>query len=471
MIRESSNIIIKFSKIKIDYATDSTDAPINVIDNKRKNSDKSSKFKALKNSENNKNDKKKASKTDKSLVFLDQTNICDASLNEKSTFVNNKNNTYNLNTSLYNNNLNLNSDIINCNNNTNCNKLIKNNEKELINSEKKEFELKLINEISEAKIQAEIVYKTVNSGQFVQIDDTSNNNNIKKQESKSANEFFVDDNEKEEENINKIKNQIRTNLTFFNMIQQNKGKKGTFDKEEDFLITDINYNNNIKHFNYIDEIISEKNEYDGIKFKLTEEEKLTKIIIKQESNEIKEKLSAADDIDKELKTLETKKKKNFERKKTDNIASSFNLRAKVLPNLHISNMISKDKTSSKQHIKMKKLNLLSFNTNKFANNYSSSNSKLNSASMSGNDEAFSLKSFKFAKQRTIKQNHLKPDKFGYYNQNSHFSYKSGSSYKHLNYTFQNQAQFRDRESQEIGNSLLGVSNQKNLFFIVFCFFL
>jgi len=392
-------------------------------------------------------------------VFLDQTNICNASLNEKSTFINNKNNTYNLNTSLNSNTLNLNTDIINCNNNTSSNKLIKNYEKELINTEKREFELKILNEISEAKIQADIVYKAVNTGQFKQIDDTSNNNNIKKQESESANEFFVNDNEKEDENINKIKNQIRSNLTFFNMIQQNKEKKGTFDKEEEFLIADNNYNNNnIKHFNYNDEIISEKNEYDRIKFKLTEGEKLTKILIKQESKEIKEKPSAADDFDKELKTLEAKKKKIFERKNTDNIASSFNLRAKVLPNLHISNMISKDKTSSKQHIKMKKLNLLRSNTNKFANNSSSSNSKLNSASMSGNDEAFSLKSFKFAKQRTIKQNHLKPDKFGYYKQNSHFSYNSGSSYKHLNYTFQNQAQFRDRESQEIGNSLLGVSN-------------
>ena len=390
---------------------------------------------------------------------MDQTNICNASLNEKSTFINNKNNTYNLNTSLNSNTLNLNTDIINCNNNTRSNKLIKNYEKELINTEKREFELKILNEISEAKIQAEIVYKTVNSGQFVQIDDTSNNNNIKKQESKSANDIFVNDNEKEEENINKIKNQIRSNLTFFNMIQQNKEKKGTFDKEEEFLIADNNYNNNnIKHFNYNDEIISEKNEYDRIKFKLTEGEKLTKILIKQESKEIKEKPSAADDFDKELKTLEAKKKKIFERKNTDNIASSFNLRAKVLPNLHISNMISKDKTSSKQHIKMKKLNLLRSNTNKFANNSSSSNSKLNSASMSGNDEAFSLKSFKFAKQRTIKQNHLKPDKFGYYKQNSHFSSKSGSSNRYLNYTFQNQAQLRDRESQEIGNSLLGVRN-------------
>lgn len=418
-------------------------------DRKRKNSEKSfSKFK-----ENNL-EEKEDNKTNKSLFLLDQTNNYESSVNEKSTFINNnKNNSINFNNTFNTNSLNTNTEITNKTNNNNKNNLIsrnifnKNFERELLHNDKNDFEFSISNEILQTQIQAKNIMKNVKTGQFVQIDtknsidDNDKSNNISK--NKNLNDSGINNNnEKEDESINKIKDQIRNNLTFFNLLQQQKSKKAlneTFEYEE--------YENENKY----NEIISEKEENEGIEVKFTDEDKMAKIVMKQEN---KKKEETLDEINKEIKNLESKKKNILRRKNTDNIASSFNFRNKVLPNLHISKMFQKEKTSDKNHIKIDKINLLRTNTNKFVNSSSNSNSKQNS--INGFDEAFSLKSFKFSKQKTKSNKLLKPDKFGYHKQNSHFSYKSSSSNKNSVFTFQNLAHFRDKESLDICNSLLEV---------------
>jgi len=89
--------------------------------------------------------------------------------------------------------------------------------------------------------------------------------------------------------------------------------------------------------------------------------------------------------------------------------------------------------------------------------YKKSNS--NNNSMTGIDEALSMKSFKLVRQTTNTQSLLKPEKH-YLKQNSHLSFKSNSSNKNSILTFQNHILYKDRESVEFGNSILEVNIYK-----------
>lgn len=336
-------------------------------------------------------------------------------------------------------------------NNTNTShKIVKNSEKEIMINDKKELELSINNNgIFETENQAKNNINNVKTGDFLQLGNENNfNNNNDNHAGKKFNDSSINNNEKDEESMNKIKNQIRSNLTFLNLLHQNNQEKKSEETLED---EEEVFNNNQNHRYNNNEIISEKCEHEGIEIKFTEEEKFAKILMNQEGKMNEE---SVDEIDKEIKNLEAKKKKILERKNTDNIASSFNLRNKVLPNLHISNMILKEKTGINKHVKIDKMNLLRSNTNKFVNYSSNSNSKQDS--VSGGDEVFSLKSFKFARQKTKSGKHLRLDKLGFYKQNSQFSCKSSSSNKNSAFTFNNHPHMRDRESLDIGNSLLEV---------------
>jgi len=118
-------------------------------------------------------------------------------------------------------------------------------------------------------------------------------------------------------------------------------------------------------------------------------------------------------------------------------------------------MVLKEKTSNNNSFK---INLLKSNTNYMHRGNSNSNSNSNSLpySVKGSDRAFSLKSLKFSRQISKSGKMLQYDKIGYYTQNSHLSYKSISSNKNSVITFHNSAMIRDKESNDIGSSILQV---------------
>jgi len=260
--------------LNLDYISDWSEIP-NFTNNKAKKFDELvSKFKEGINSDiyKDRKDGEEASRTNKRIFLLDHTNNCDSSVNvnEKSTFINTKskfpnfNNTIDTNFDINNNNylyFNNKNDYNNNNNNNRnrSNKQNRNYEMEQKKNDEREFDLRIAHDILETEMQVKNIVKAVKTEQLI--------------------------NEKEDENINKIKNQILSNISLLNLLQDQslnkKAKTGTFEEKNEEEVFDNNNNDNNKK-----EINSEKREQEGIELKFNNKEKYVR---KLKQSEIKEK--------------------------------------------------------------------------------------------------------------------------------------------------------------------------------------
>lgn len=302
------------------------------------------------------------------------------------------------------------------------NKELNANEKEYVLNDKKKFERKSSNDTFDTQMQNKSILNS-QTGHFNNIDNTDDNNTLT---------------DIENEKINTIKNQINNNKTFFELQQNNKTGQIGFNFEDKNIV--INEDSKIEE-NYCQKIIN--NDSKNLLFDESSKDK--------NSN----KLNEINDNFFEINKLDVKRK-ILERKNTENLIHSYKYKNNLLHDLN-GLLINNNSNCVKEKKNSKKISNLENSNwcNYILNNQISNSQSNNSNSIGGLEEIIPIKSKNILRQITISQQMLKMNRGITLRQNSHLSFKSNSSNKNSVFTFQNLL-YKDRESLDIGNSILDV---------------
>jgi len=378
---------------------------------------KSTKFKDNKESE-------KAIKMDnsqeiKNNIFIEEININNSL--EKNTPYNNIINKYNNNyceSSINDNSTYINKKIINDNNNNT-------NDKEIIFNNKFNFSVNLFNNI----LDTEIRFKPITDSK------TGNFNFDFDKEDQDSKDSFTD---KDNEKINIIKNQIRKNLTLFDnkLNKYNSSKESSINEIKSEVQSDNKNVDETKSSNHA-KLLNANHINEN-----TEDKKNVSNLLLTNGNSILENKNKKKDIIQY-------KRKILERKNTDNLLNSQKLRRAILPSSKHSFNIAKKKFLKENTLSSNPNNNNNFNDNCITKSYNNSISDI--------DEVFNLKSFKLIKQKTLSHNLQKLGRNILFKLNSHISHKSNSSNKNSIFTFNNHLSSKDKDSLDIGYSILKVN--------------
>lgn len=257
--------------------------------------------------------------------------------------------------------------------------------------------------ILDTEIHSNNILKSVRTGNFKHLEVTEISLNAKDDENKQK--------------IENLKDKIKSNLTLLDL-----GK--------------------------IKEILKKKESDDELK----KEENITDICIKdsiignQVSNQIESNLQKKNTLEFKCNMLK--------RRQTHKFASPKRLTNSLLQSNNNSNYFSNNKFGSKENINNS--NPQNVNSSSYTY-YNNSNSNSNNNSINGLEEIHSLKSSKLMRLKSNSQNLMKSEKSIFQKQNSHISYKSNSSNKNSVFTLKNNNYFKDKESSEIGSSILEVN--------------